>query len=137
MSSGRLCLLHYSLCYFFKIKVHIWSLMIDVLVFCKSLSQMLSNFYRDFILIFEILIKFTLWLYLLKSISDQPFTGDLMGGVLRAPADLPIGECDFNEVVRQLHWKHTSAWVFSCGFAAHFSGRLFMRAPLRNYFEIY
>ena len=36
--------------------------------------------------------------------------------------------------VRQLHWNHTSTWVFSCGFATHFSEHLFMRAPLRNCF---
>ena len=35
------------------------------LVFCKSLSQMINNLYRDFILIYEFLIKITLWLYLL------------------------------------------------------------------------
>ena len=35
------------------------------LVLCKYLSQMISNFYRDFILIYEFLIKITLRLYLL------------------------------------------------------------------------
>ena len=29
-------------------------------------------------------------------------------------------EGDFNKVVLQLYWNHTSAWVFSCKFAAYF-----------------
>ena len=29
-------------------------------------------------------------------------------------------KCDFNKVARQLYWNHTSAWVFSCKFAANF-----------------
>ena len=56
------------------------------------------------------------------------------GCVLRAPANSPVQECDFNEAVRQLHLNRTSAWVFSCGFATHFSEHLFMRAPLRYCF---
>ena len=56
------------------------------------------------------------------------------GGVLRAPANSPVWECDFNEAVRQLNWNHTSAWVFSCGFATYFPEHLFIRAPLRDCF---
>ena len=29
-------------------------------------------------------------------------------------------KCDFNKVAKQLYWSHTSAWVFSCKFAAYF-----------------
>ena len=29
-------------------------------------------------------------------------------------------KCDFNKFAKQLHWNHTSAWVFSCKFAAYF-----------------
>ena len=29
-------------------------------------------------------------------------------------------KCDFNEVALQLYWNYTSAWVFSCKFAAYF-----------------
>ena len=28
--------------------------------------------------------------------------------------------CGFNKVAKQLYWNHTSAWVFSCKFAAYF-----------------
>ena len=100
------------------------------LVFCKSLSQMISNFYRNFILIYEILIKFICC----KAFCVSPTEEILWGCVLRAPANSPVWECDFNEAVRQLHWNDTSAWVFSCGFAAHFPGHLFMRTPLRDCF---
>ena len=31
-----------------------------------------------------------------------------------------LPEGDFNKVVLQLYWNHTSAWVFSCKFAAYF-----------------
>ena len=29
-------------------------------------------------------------------------------------------KCDFNKVTFHFHWNHTSAWVFSCKFAAYF-----------------
>ena len=35
-------------------------------------------------------------------------------------------KCDFNKVAKNLYWNYTSAWVFSCKFAAYFqntSGR--------------
>ena len=32
----------------------------------------------------------------------------------------PMLKCDFNKVAKQLYWNHTSAWVFSCKFAAYF-----------------
>ena len=32
----------------------------------------------------------------------------------------PMLKCDFNKVALQLYWNHTSAWVFSCKFAAYF-----------------
>ena len=43
-------------------------------------------------------------------------------------------KCDFNKVALQLYWNHSSAWVFSCKFAAfeHF----FIRIPLEGCFWI-
>ena len=32
----------------------------------------------------------------------------------------PMPNCDFSNVALQLYWKDTSAWVFSCKFAAYF-----------------
>ena len=32
----------------------------------------------------------------------------------------PRLKCDFNKVVLQLYWNRTSAWVFSCKYAAYF-----------------
>ena len=32
----------------------------------------------------------------------------------------PMQYCDFNKVAKQLYWNCTSAWVFSCKFAAYF-----------------
>ena len=32
----------------------------------------------------------------------------------------PMPKCNFNKVALQLYWNHTSAWVFSCKFAAYF-----------------
>ena len=29
-------------------------------------------------------------------------------------------KCDFDKVAKQIYWDHTSAWVFSCKFAAYF-----------------
>ena len=32
----------------------------------------------------------------------------------------PMPKYDFNKVAKQLYWKRTSTWVFSCKFAAYF-----------------
>ena len=32
----------------------------------------------------------------------------------------PMPKCDFNKAAKQLYWNRTSAWVFSCKFAACF-----------------
>ena len=37
----------------------------------------------------------------------------------------PMPKCDFNKVAKQLYWNHTSAWVFSCRFAAYFQNNYF------------
>ena len=31
-----------------------------------------------------------------------------------------MSKCDFNKVAKQLYWNQTSAWMFSCKFAAYF-----------------
>ena len=33
---------------------------------------------------------------------------------------IPMLNCDFNKVAKQLNWNYTSVWVFSCIFAAYF-----------------
>ena len=40
-------------------------------------------------------------------------------------------KCDFNKVALQFYWNHTSAWVFSCKFAAYFQNNFF-RTPFRK-----
>ena len=32
----------------------------------------------------------------------------------------PMSKCEFNRLTKQLYWNRTSAWVFSCKFAAYF-----------------
>ena len=32
----------------------------------------------------------------------------------------PMPKCDFNNAAKKLYWNRTSAWVFSCKFAAYF-----------------
>ena len=32
----------------------------------------------------------------------------------------PMPKCEFNKVAKQLYQNYTSAWVFSCKFAAYF-----------------
>ena len=40
-------------------------------------------------------------------------------------------KCHFNKVTKQFYWNRTSAWVFSCKFAAQlFSEHFFLRTPL-------
>ena len=35
-------------------------------------------------------------------------------------SSIPMSKCDFNKDAKQLYWNHTSAWAFSCKFAAYF-----------------
>ena len=37
----------------------------------------------------------------------------------------PMPKCDLNKVAEQLYWNRTSAWVFSCKFAAYFQNNFF------------
>ena len=37
----------------------------------------------------------------------------------------PMQKCDFRKVVNQLYWNHTSAWLFSCKFAAYLQNSCF------------
>ena len=34
-------------------------------------------------------------------------------------------KCDFNNFALQLYWNYTSAWVFSCKFAAYFQNTFY------------
>ena len=45
-----------------------------------------------------------------------------------------MSKCDFNKVAKQLYRNHTSAWVFSCKFAAYFQNTLLLRTPLGGCF---
>ena len=81
------------------------------------------NYYFNLIWIFEYKWK-------------QPFRGALVGGcfggfVCWICGGAPALGCDFNKAGQQLCWGCTSAWVFSCGFAAFFffSGCLFYIFP--------
>ena len=52
----------------------------------------------------------------------------------------PMPKYDFNKVSKQLYWNHTSAWVFSCNFAAYFQNtfskqRLWVAASERVFFK--
>ena len=47
---------------------------------------------------------------------------------------IPMPKCDFNKVALKLYRNHIPAWVFSCKFAAYFSGHLFLRRPLDDCF---
>ena len=43
-------------------------------------------------------------------------------------------KCDFNKDAKQFYWNHTSAWFFSCNFAAYFQNSFFFRTPLNGCF---
>ena len=45
-----------------------------------------------------------------------------------------IPKCDFNKVVKQHCWNHTSTWMFSCKFGCTFSEHLFVRTPMDGCF---
>ena len=57
-------------------------------------------------------------------IEKQPSRGVLSKrcseNMLQIYRKTPMPKCDFNKVAKQLYWNHTSAWVFSCKFAAYF-----------------
>ena len=52
--------------------------------------------------------------------QKPPSKGVLGKGVLKIYCKrTPITKCDFNKVAKRLYENHTSAWVFSCQFAAY------------------
>ena len=47
----------------------------------------------------------------------------------------PMPKSDFNKVAKQVYWNHTSAWVFSCKFAAKFQNNFFSEHLRMTAFE--
>ena len=70
-----------------------------------------------------------------KKLQKQPFRGVLLKRCSKQIyRRTPMPKCNFNEVALQLYWNCTSAWVFSCKFAAYFQNNfsqehLWMAAP--------
>ena len=62
----------------------------------------------------------TWWFFnVIRSNSPEVFWGNMQQMYRRTP--MPKGDFDkVAKVAKQLHWNHTSAWVFSCKFAAYF-----------------
>ena len=56
--------------------------------------------------------------------QKQPFRGVLRKKCFENMQQIykrtSMSKCDFNKVVLQSYWNHTSAWVFSCKFAVYF-----------------
>ena len=50
---------------------------------------------------------------------------------------IPTPKCDFNKVTLQLYWNHTSAWVFSCKFAAYFQNTFSQEHLWKAAFNLY
>ena len=64
-----------------------------------------------------------------STIQKQPSRGvlkktcsEIMQQICR---ESPMPKCDFNKVALQIYWNHTSAWVFSCKFAAYFQNTFY------------
>ena len=59
-----------------------------------------------------------------SSFQKQPFRGILRKSFSKNMQHIyrriPMPKSDFNKVSKQRYWNHTSAWVFSCKFAAYF-----------------
>ena len=60
--------------------------------------------------------RFQLFIKYSKHRSSHPEVFSVKGVYRRTP----MPKCDFNKVAKQLYWNQTSAWVFSCKFAAYF-----------------
>ena len=65
--------------------------------------------------------------FLLKhlwKVQKQPFKGVLLKRCSENMQQIyrrtPMPKCDFNKVAKELYWNRTSAYVFSCKFAACF-----------------
>ena len=60
----------------------------------------------------------------LQNTQTQPSRGVLLGkrskNMQQIHRRAPMPKCDFNKVAKQLYWNCTSAWAFSCKFAAYF-----------------
>ena len=62
-------------------------------------------------------------------LQKQPFRGVLSTrcseNMQQIYTRIPVLTYDFKKVAKQLYWNHTSAWVFSCKFAAYFQNSFY------------
>ena len=69
------------------------------------------------------------WFEFVSVIQKQPLRGVLRRrcseNMQQIFSRIPMPKCDFRKVVKQFYWNHTSAWVFSCKFAAYFRNTFF------------
>ena len=61
--------------------------------------------------------------YLNCRLQKQPFRGVLgktySENIQQIYRRIPMPKCDLNKVAKELYWNGTSAWLFSCKFAAY------------------
>ena len=76
-----------------------------------------------------------LW-YSQKQLSIGAFIKGCSENMQQIYRRAPMLKCDFNKVVLELYWNHTSAWMFSCKFCCIFLEHLFLRTPQEGCFYI-
>ena len=104
----------------------------------RSLRWFLNTLkWRNSFLLFGYLPKYLLIHFLKKQPSRDVIRKWCSENMQQTYRRTSMPKCDFNKVAKQLVWNHTSAWVFSCKFAAIFrtpfskniSGRLLLFLP--------
>ena len=114
-------LLFWSRCVYFEIKVLFWLWPKSIWFWCKK-------YVASIIFKYVHLNVKNILLFLMPKLWQLDNSGPSVS-LLPTEAALQrrttIPKCDFNKVVKQLYWNHTSEWVSSSRFAAYFQNNFF------------
>ena len=115
--------------------------------FGRIFKKPISNFSRNVLPLFNKwtpsshrwLVMICWWLmnskfFLQKYLSRGVLIKRCSENLLQIYRRISMRRCDFNKAANQLYWNHSSGWLFSCKFAAHFQEHIFVRTPLEGCF---
>ena len=97
----------------------------------SSSSQASSDTAKTVCRPFKTLLRIRIWWFSWETylVRKQLFRGVLKKSCSENMQQIyggtPMAKCDFNKVALQLYWNCTSAWVFSCKFAAFFQNTFY------------
>ena len=108
-------------------------ILVILVVFLKT--TWICNSFENYV------VRFRFTIYDKLGLQKHPFRGALRKRCSKNMHQIyrwtSMPKYDFNKIAIQLYWNHTSAWLFSCKFAAFFQNIFFYEHPLWACFCIY